>query len=878
MHDWRREIERRLGGSRLDPATESEVVEELAQHLEERYAALVAQGVAATAAERQVLAELDVEAGTLAEAVRRTRVSQDPLPEESTSPGLLQGVVGDVRFAVRALRRTPGYTTVVLLTLALGIGAAVAAQAVVDPLLLRPLRFAQPDRLVTLETGMLPGEYLLVREHVNGLEASSLAYAGRAFGISGEGEAERVIGAWATRDLFRTLGVAPLLGSDPAGAAEDVAVLSYDTWQARFAGATDVIGRTIRINGTPVPVGAVMPRGFSYPGRTQVWLATTLDPADPAALWGLGGYTLVARLRDGATRQAVESQVRALSPEMSEANPFWTPAADYRAQVGVISLHEALVGDVRRALLLLGAAVALLLLIACANVANLVLARGLGRVREIAVRTALGASGGRIVRQLLTETLVLAAAGGAAGVLLAYAAVHALRGLLPADLPRLEEVGVDVRVLAASVVLMLLTGLLLGVLPARRARSSDVQSMLRAGGRSMVDRSGRRMSAGLAVAQVALAVLLVTGAGLLGRSLLALQRTDTGIGRLDAVTARIDLPAAHYGTAADRRAFYDELLRRGSALPGMQVFAMTGQLPFSGHLTLTAMLVDGVTEDPNNLPVFMHRRVTPDVFDALGIRLLRGRLLTEADGAAGALPVAVVDATTAAEMWPGEDPIGRRLGRPWLNEQLTVVGVVGAVLDGDLAGSPERTVYAPLPADPPQTAFIVVHAASGTGILPALRTLLRDLDASVPLSDVGTLGMLVSGGLAAQRFSATLLAAFGALALVLAVVGIYGVLAYAVNQRARELSLRLALGAQAGDVLRMVLREGMRLAGTGAALGIVGALALSRLLRGMLYGVEPNDPVTLTGVTLVVLAAAAAAVLVPAVRASRLDPMHALRE
>jgi putative ABC transport system permease protein len=896
MREWGEEIERRLSGSRLSPEAESDVVEELAQHLEDRYADLLASGVAADQAERAVLSELDAEGGTLAMQVAAARGGSRGAAEpigSSGGAGAFGGLGGDVRYALRSLRRAPGYTAVVLVTLALGIGAVSAAQAVIHPLLLRPLAFQDPDRLVTLgrelEPGagvtwsnwLMPGEYRIIREHATAFEQSSLVGPGRALGLSGDGEPERVLGASTTPDLFRTLGVAPVAGSLPDALGDDAGerlVLSHELWQRRFGGDPDVIGRSVRVDGRALPVVAVMPAGFSFPGRTQAWVSSPLDPANVGALWGSGGYIMVGRLAPEASAARAEAEVKALSSALSAANPFWTPPADYRADTRFISLHEALVGEVRRPLLLLGGAVALLLLIACANVGNLVLARGLGRVRELAVRTALGATARRIARQMVTETLVLASAGGLAGIALAVVTMRGARAVLPPDLPRLAEVGIDVRVLAASIAVTLATGLLLGVLPARRATRFDLQDSLRDGGRALGDRAGRRLSSGLVVAQVGLAVLLVTGAGLLARSLIALQRTDTGIARMDVVTARLDLPTAQYTHAAQRNTFFDELLSRLSAVPGVSSAAVTSQLPFSGHLQLSAMAVEHVTTDPNNLPMFVHRRVTPETFEALGVPLRRGRVFTPADAAPTALPVAIVDETAAREFWPGEDPVGKRLGRPWLNELLEVVGVVGSVLDGEMAGEAERTVYTPLAKEPPHSAFVVLNSAIGMRVVPGLRAAVREIDPTVPVSDVATVRSLVAGTLTAHRLSAGLLTAFGVLALVLAAVGIYGVLAYTVAQRGRELALRLALGAERGALVRMVLREGMRLALVGAALGTAAALALTRLLGGMLYGVGAQDPATLVGVVVVIVVAAAAAVVIPARRASRVDPMQVLRQ
>jgi putative ABC transport system permease protein len=883
MHEWREEIERRMAGSGLPASEEAEVVEELAQHLEDRYEELMARGAGEPEARAAALAELESGAETLASAVSGVRGVGSPTqpPPGATAAGGISGLVGDVRYAVRSLRRSPGYAAAVLVTLALGIGAASAVHAVVHPLLLRPLPFPDPERLVTLDVALIPGEYGLIREHVTSFDIAALYRPGAAFGLSGDGEAERVVGAETTPELFSTVGVGPVAGALPdaveAGAGE-MAVLSYGLWQRRFGGDPGVVGRAITLEGRPVPVVAVMPPGFSYPGRSELWLAAPLDRANAAGLWGTGGYRIVARLRPDAPAARAEAEIRALSSAMSDANPFWTPRADYRSDVRMISLTEATVGEVRRALWLLGAAVSLLLLIACGNVGNLILARGLGRVRELAVRTALGADRGRIVRQLLTETMVLVTAGGVLGIALALLAVRSIRGILPPDLPRSGEVGLDIGVLALAVVVTLVTGVLLGVLPARRATRFDLHHSLRDGGRATGDRSGRRLSSGLVVGQVALAVVLATGAGLVGRSLLSLHRVDTGIDRMEVVTARIDLPAAHYAQAARRNAFHDELVARLAALPGIHSVATTSQLPFSGHLQIGAMAVEHVTTDPNNLPVFIYRRVTPGFFEAVGIPLRQGRPFSSADGEPGALPVAIVDETAAREFWPGEDPIGKRLGRPWMNEQLVVVGVVGSVLDGNLAGEPERTVYMPLAVDPPHNAFVVLSGAGTGGAAALLRSVVRQIDPSVPVSEIATVRSLVGGSLGGQRLSAALLASFGLLALILAAIGIYGVLAYAVAQRGRELALRRALGATGGDLVGIVLGHGLRLTAAGLFLGLGATVAFGRVLAGMLHGVEPRDPATLALVTATVLAAAILAATLPALRAGRAEPMQAMRE
>lgn len=779
------------------------------------------------------------------------------------------------------------HSAIIVLTLALGIGAASTAQSVIAPLLLRPLPFAEPDRLITLGTAageehglsLLAGEYDILRARVAGFERLSLLLPERAWGLATTGVAVRVTGAVVTPEFFATMGVPSLRGTVVESDLSDggVVVLSHALWLSLFGGAADVIGVVVRLDGSAVRVAAVMPRAFDYPARAQLWLVRPLNAADVGTYWGLGGHRVVGRLRAGMDPVRIEQEIRALSPVLSAANPLWTPAADYRSNVRVISLHESIAGDVRTPLLLLAGAVGVLLLIACANVANLVLARGLGRAREMAVRAAIGASGARIVRQLLAESVVLALMGGAAGVGLALIGVAALRRVLPPDLPRVGEAGVDARVLAASLALTLVTGVLIGILPARHARRFALQPALRDGTRTTSDPATRRLSGALVVTQVALAVLLVSGAALLVRSLLALQHADTGLARMEAVTARVDLPGAQYTSGEARSAFYDELLRRAAALPGVRSAALTGQLPFSGEFQGSAMAIEHVTTDPNDLPILVHRRVTPALFDALGVALRRGRIFDDADMHGGA-PVAIVDDAAARAFWPGQDPIGRRLGRPWINEQLVVVGVVGAVLDGELASAPEPTIYTPLAQEPPASAYLVIDSGTGLAVLPALRDLVRAIDPGVPLSDAATMQARIDAGMSAQRLATTLLGGFGLLAVLLAAIGLYALLAYAVGQRSREFAVRLALGARAADLAGIVLREGGTLVLTGVIIGIAGAVALGGVLGRLLYGVDRGDPITFLVVATVFAVTAALAIAAPALRASRLDPIHALKE
>lgn len=789
-----------------------------------------------------------------------------------------------IRHALRACARAPMHTTIVVLTLALGIGAATTAHGVIDPLLLRALPFAEPARLITLAdnteddgaAGVLQGEHAILRENVRAFEQLALYRSGIAWGIADALDAERVTGASVTPDFFGTLGVDALHGDvrAPEAGADALVVLSHALWQRRYGGDPAIIGNTVRLDGRALTVAAVMRPRFDFPDLAELWLVQPVNAADIGGYWGTGGYRVVGRLARGASAQRAQAEVRALSAAMSNANPLWTPRADYRTGLRVVPLQDAVIGSVRTPLLLLGGAVALLLLIACANVANLVLVRALDRSREMAVRAALGAGSGRIMRHLVTETVVLAVMGGAAGAAVAYGAVALLRTMLPPDLPRLAEVGIDPRVLAVTLLLTLATGVLLGVVPALRARRASLRPAFGEGNRAIGNRSTQRLSHALVVTQVALAVLLVSGAGMLVRTHAKLQDVDTGLGRTDAVTARLDLPRAGYTTPEARNTFFMRLQERITALPGVRDAALTSQLPFSGEYQASAMAVEHVTTDPNDLPMFVHRRVTPDFFAAAGIPVVRGALFdANAPG-----DVVLVDETTAQTFWPGQDPIGRRIGRPWLNEMLTVTGVVGAVLDGELAGRAEPTVYTPLVQDPPTSVFLVIGTTAGTTVLPGMRMALRELDPFVPLSDARTLDQLVQESLRAQRLATTLLSLFGAAALVLAAIGIYGVLAYTAGRRTREFAVRLALGATARDVAALILREGATLTLAGAAIGTVAAFALGRMVQSLLHETAPSEPSILLAVAALTLATAGAAAVVPALRASRTQPAQVMKE
>ncbi|MET0398767.1 MAG: ABC transporter permease [Longimicrobiaceae bacterium] len=795
----------------------------------------------------------------------------------------MQTLLQDLRFALRTLLRSPAFAGVAILTLALGIGAVATLFSVVDGVLLRPLPFREPDRLVSVSPALLRGEYVLARDRSRSFAELGGYQGGVGFGLSGGGEPERVTGAYASTNLFAALGAEPLLGRGFA-AGEDqpgrgaVVVLGHGLWRRRFGGDPAAVGRTVTLDGEPRTVVGVMPAEFRFPSaETELWVPVPLDPAPHAvgALWGMGGFQAVGRLAPGATPRQALAELGALARAMRAENPLWTPPEPYRADAAVVPLRDAVVGEVRPTLLVLLAAVGFVLLIACANVANLLLARGLGRAREMALRSALGAGRGRLVRQLLTESLVLALAGGAAGLLLASWGLRWLVAALPADTPRLAEVALDGRVTALALGATLLTGVAAGLLPAWRVTRRELQGPLREGAGAGGGR--RRLSGVLVAAEIGLAMVLVVGAGLLIRSVRALVAVDPGFRTERVVSARIDPPESLYGDPARQRAFYAEVLGRVQALPGVGAAGLTSQLPLGGEPSSWATAVEGVTLDPNALPMFDRRAVTPEYLRTLGVRLVRGRAFTAADRE-DAPPVALVDEAAARRFWPAEDPVGKRIGHPWANDWMTVVGVVAEVRSAGLAGEQNPAYYVPFAQKPGAGMTLVARTTSPPEALAgSLRAVVAGVDPRVPVSRVRAMDEWVAQSVARPRLTAVLLGAFAGLALLLGAVGVYGVVAYTVGERTREIGLRIALGAGVGDVVGMVLRQGALLAAAGIGAGLLASLAATRALAGLLYGVTATDPLTFAVVPAILAAAALLATWLPARRASRVDPMSALR-
>ena len=797
----------------------------------------------------------------------------------------------DLRYALRALRRTPGFTAVVVLTLALGIGANSVMFSVINAVLLRPLPYRDPAALVAVYEGdarggaeartpVAAGNYRDWRDQ-NRVFSGTALYRTRPINFTGAGEPERIEVAMTTASLFPVLGVAPALGrafgpeEDVAGGAR-TAVISHGLWQRRFGGDPAVVGRAITLGGDAYTIGGVMPPAFKFPaGDVEAWLPVALSDSNWA--WrGSHNYEVVARLKPGVTLGQAQAEMRAIAARISAEHPNFQ--RDWTA--GAFALSGELARGARPVLLVLAGAVGFVLLIACANVANLYLARAAGRSKEIAIRTAIGAGTRHLVRQLLVESLAVAALGGTAGLLLAVWGARLVNVVRPAGLPRAEEVAVDGTVLLFTAALSLVTGLLFGLLPALHAARPDLAEVMKQGGKGASAGPRRaRTRAALLVAEVAFSLVLLVGAGLMLKSFARLHGVNPGFTTAGLLTARVALPAARYDSVAKKVAFAEALLARLRALPGVRSAAVVSSVPLSGQNAQWGYWVDGRPAPTlADVPVAVVRSATPDYFRTMEIPLRRGRLF---DDRLGGVREAVVNETLAREHFRGEDPVGRRVraGSPEA-EPVTIVGVV--------ADTRHRTLDEPVP---PQLFLANSHGAAVFGsfavalrvagepgaLAAALRREVRAIDPDLPVAELLTMDEVIAAGTSRQRLSSGLLAAFAGLALLLAAVGIYGVIAYASAQRAREFGVRIALGAASGDVLRDVLGGAARLAALGVALGLAASLALTRLLQSQLYEVSATDPAVLGAISLLLLAVALAASYLPARRATRVDPMAALR-
>ena len=909
MPEWREEIERRLADLHLDPAREAAVVEELSQHLDDRYEEMLAGGATAAEAYRRTLSELS-ESGVLAGGLRRVERESPPeliVAVTDRRTRIMADLWQDLRHGARMLWKNPGFTAVAVLTLALGIGANTAIFSVVNALLLRPLPYKDPERLVKVfraqpdpAKGMLPSLWSYPR--FVALQAHNQSFAGVAgytqspYALTGTDTPERVQVEVVSASYFPLLGVSaaagrtfePEEGAAPGAARE--AILGYGLWQRRFGGDLQAIGGTIELDKQTFTVVGVMPPDFrGQSGTADVWLpmttATAFVPrilADANEYW----FQVVCRLQDGVTPEQARADLGLVGERIERQYPALKDAA---AVPALQPLQAAKVDPaIQNSFLILLAAVGLVLLIACGNVANLLLARAVSRRREFAVRSALGASRRRLARQVLTESALLALLGGLLGVIVAYAGLELLKEIRPSDNTQFWRLytrtfdyfslSPDWRVLGFNFALALLTGLLFGLFPALQSAFGDVNEALKAeaSGVGAGLRGRRKMSArGMLVAgEIALSLVLLIGAGLLVKSLARLQAVELGFAPEGVLTM----------AAASRDArpqFYEELLARVQAIPGVESAGVGSTAPLLGHGARAVMDVES-RPDVKRAGICLYS-VSPDYFRTLGISLQTGRLFTDRDRA-GASRVAVINAALAEKFFPGEEPLGKRL-RPYVDTNyetaetfVEVVGVVGDARYGRLEEAIEPALYlcSLQPTDP--TPILVVRTGlDPASVTAAVRREVSRLDLNVPLTSVQTMAERAGEMASRPRFIAVLLGLFAGLALLLAAVGTYGVMAYSVSARTRELGIRMALGARASDVLRLVLREGAALIAVGLAAGLAAAWASLRVLQGQLYDLDAADPTTFGLVTVLLAAVALLACYLPARRAASIEPLTALR-
>jgi putative ABC transport system permease protein len=808
----------------------------------------------------------------------------------------------DLRFGLRMLLKKPGFTLIAVLTMALGIGANTAIFSVVNAVLLRPLPYPQADRMVLLWGNFLkinitqlrakPAEYVDYRDQTQSFDQVA-AFHTADLNLTGSGDPQRIAGGRVTANLFALLEAQPAQGrvitaDENQPGRDNVAVISHGFWQRRLGGAANVIGQQLKLNDLNYTIIGVMPTEFQFPHASfgfaepaEVWLPLALDPAQVAERGGLYAINVLARLKPQVTLPQAQAELSALAQKFErEYRGYRGPNnADGGWRITVVPMQEQITGASRRALWVLFGAVGLVLLIACANVANLLLMRATVRQKELAIRAALGARRGRIVRQLLVESMLLAGLGGALGLLLAWWGVRMLAALSPANLPRAAEVNVDGRVLAFTLLLAVLTGLVFGLVPAWQASKPDLQQTLKEGGANRT-RGRHRWREWLVVGEVALALPLLIGAGLLLNSFVRLQRVQPGVDADKILIAEINLPATKYREPARAAAFFEELMRRVAALPGVEQ-ASFGTLPIlSGAAISDAFSIEGRPLDLNNPNVSGWQRIAPGYFRALGIPLVAGRDFSASDNREAA-PVAIINETLARHYFPDGNALGQRL-TPGLprpdNPFSTIIGIVKDIPHRTVESPAEPDYFLPFAREPRRDAYLFVRAAlAPASFAAAVRGEVLAIDRDQPVTSFRTMHEVIASTTAPRRFNTMLLGGFALIALLLAALGIYSVNSYALTQRTREIGIRMALGAQARDVLALVLKQGMALALAGVGLGLAAAAALTRLIKSLLFDVSVTDPLTFASVALLLMLAAMLACYLPARRATKVDPLVALR-
>ena len=898
MRDWSAFVRANLRLPRLAPEREARIIRELAAQLEDFYREAVAQGASDEAADAHARAQIrdwermaqDVWLADRPHAIPRmerlTVALEDRTHVERGVARMISNVLRDVRYAVRQLIATPGFTIVAVLTLALGIGATSAIFSVVNGVLLRPLPYQDPDRLVRVHEivpqygrfSVAPATFLDWRQQ-NGSFARIAAYTGGSATFVQNDNPERVPNAAVSWDVFELLGVMPSLGrgfrtEEDAPGKNTVIAISYGMWQRRFGADPNILGRSVTVNGVAVTVVGVMPPEFYFPNReTEFWQPIALNPANATR----GGHFLgvIARLKPEVTQAQAAAEIKGISERL--AKPY--PDASANESAEIVPLHEQVVGAIRPALVTLLAAVTVVALIACANVANLLLVRASVRAKELAIRSALGAARRRLVLQMLTESLVLSMAGGASGLALAFLTIKPIRTLSAGSIPRTGDIAIDVPVLMFVFALSMLTGILFGLAPAWHAARGGLVEMLKEGGRSSTGSGGRWIRSSLLVAEVALSIVLLVGAILLLRSFARLTHVDPGFRADHVLTFRMALPPTTYKGDAALTGFYDRLLGDLRGLPGVTSAAMVQTMPMRGDYVLSFEIQGRPPSKPGESASANHRAISPDYFRTLGIPLLRGRTFTDRDAEKAPL-VAIVDDAFVRRYFADEDPIGRGIDiGNGTDGYCQIVGVVGDVHYDSLDAKATPTMYVPFRQDVFSSMWVMARTGGDpVQLSAAVRQTVREIDRALPVFAMAPLTDVVTTSVAQQRFSMLLLAVFAGIAVFLAAVGLYGVVAYTVNLRTQEIGVRVAMGARSGQVVGLILGGGMKLAVAGVAIGLAGALTVAKIAKVALFGLTLLDPASYVITSMVLLTVAALACYIPARRATRVDPIVALRQ
>jgi putative ABC transport system permease protein len=897
MPDFKDEIRKRLEGLSLSPARENEIVEELSQHLEDQYEQVLSDGATEEVARESVLTELsqtDVLAASLKRVERRVPQNSIQMGTERKT-NMFADLSQDARYGARMLLKNPGFTLIAVLALALGIGANSAIFSVVNGLLLRPLPYKNPNQLVVIwenathlgfpKNTPSPANFLDWQKQATVFDGMG-AFAERTFNLTGVGEPERLEGRRVSANLFALLGVQPILGrsfvqeDDKPGTK--VALLNESLWKRRFGSDPAVIGRSLALNGESYTVVGVLPNSVRLPAfgtwRDQVWVPMAF-PADEAAQRGNHFLEVIGRMKTGVTLAQARAEMETITGRLAQQYP----EDNTRISSVVNPLHDEIVGNMKPALLILLGAVAFVLLIACANVANLLLARAAARHKEIALRLALGADRVRLTKQLLVESVMLSLLGAAVGLVFAYAGLQVLTRFIPPDVAHAEMITIEAKVLVFTLIVALVTGLIFGLAPASQAAHFNLNDTLKEGGRdSGAGPRGKRLRSALVIAEVAVSFILLIGAGLLINSFMHLRNLDPGFRADHLLALNVDLSEVKYPDTARRTAFFDEVVRRVQALPGVRSVAVAGNLPFTYNGDSMPIGVEGIPDPPpDQWPDVIWRTVGPNYFSTMGIPLVQGRDFNDQDTLDTTLGV-VISEKTAKHYWPNDDPIGKRLkpgstagSSPWR----TVIGVVKDVRQNDFVAEPKMQMYfsfrqvRSLMAN----ALVVRTTVDPLSLATSVRNSVWAVDKDQTVANMDSMEHIVAGAVARQRFSMLLLAIFAGVALVLAAVGIYGVMSYSVAQQTREIGIRMALGAQRSDVLKMTIKQGLQLVGLGLVIGLAAAFILTRVMATLLFGISATDPLTFVTISLVLLAVAMLASYIPSLRAMRVDPMVALR-